>query len=47
MKKSMKYLLVILTVAGILFIGFKKNVNVDDMQVYDLIFAQIQRVSIR
>ena len=35
MKKSMKYLLVILTVAGILFIGFKKNVNVDDMQVYE------------
>ncbi len=35
MKKPMKYLLVLLTVAGILFLGFKKNINMDDMQVYE------------
>ena len=31
----MKYLLAILTVAGILFLGFKKNISLDDMQVYE------------
>ncbi len=35
MKKPVKYLLVILTVVGILFLGFKKNVNIDGMQVYE------------
>ena len=35
MKKSMIYLLAILIVAGILFLGFKKNIDIDDMQVYE------------
>ena len=35
MKKSMKYLLAILIVAGTLFLGFKKNINIDGMQVYE------------
>ena len=35
MKKSMKYLLATLAVAGILFLGFKKNIDINDMKVYE------------
>jgi len=35
MKRSMKYLLIIVTIAGILFLGFKKNISIDTMQVYE------------
>ena len=35
MNKSMKYLLFVLALVGFLFLGFKKNINVDNMQVHE------------
>jgi hypothetical protein len=35
MKKPIRYLFIILVVVGILFLGFKKNIRLDNMQVHE------------
>jgi hypothetical protein len=34
-KKSMKYLIIVLLIVGMLILGFKKNISTDNMQMYE------------